>query len=83
MSRKRKRWVKQWIAKRRQYTHLNALNEVQLLDPKDSNNYFQINIDNYNQLLSMVAPLGYEKYTGELSLSSSTRRSTLLSVNKH
>lgn len=55
--RKRKRWVKQWISKRRQYTHLNVIKEVQLSDPKDFINYFRMDIDNYNKLLSMVAPL--------------------------
>jgi len=55
--RKRKRWVKQWISKRRQYPHLNVIKEVQLSDPKDFINYFRMNIDIYNQLLSMVAPL--------------------------
>jgi len=56
VSRKRKQWVKQWISKRRQYTHLNVINEVQLSDPRDFNNYFRMNIDIYNQLLCMVAP---------------------------
>lgn len=55
--RKRKRWVKEWISKRKQYTHLNLLNEVKVSDPKDFNNYFRMNFDNYNTLLSMVAPL--------------------------
>lgn len=63
VSRKRKRWVKQWISKRRQYTHLNVINEVQLSDPKDFNNYFRMNIDIYNQLLCMVAPFITKKNT--------------------
>lgn len=63
VSRKRKRWVKQWISKRRQYTHLNVINEVQLSDPKDFNNYFRMNIDIYNQLLCMVAPFIAKKNT--------------------
>lgn len=63
VSRKRKRWVKQWISKRRRYTHLNVINEVQLSDPKDFNNYFRMNIDIYNQLLCMVAPFITKKNT--------------------
>lgn len=58
VSRKRKRWVKQWISNRRQFFHLNVINEVQLSDPKDFNN-----IDIYNQLLCMVAPFITKKNT--------------------
>lgn len=56
-AKKKKRWVNEWIAKRRQYTHLNLLNVVRVSDPKDFHNYFRMDMETYNQLLSMVAPL--------------------------
>lgn len=36
----RKRWVKEWIAKRKKYCYLNLLKEIQLSDTKDYQNYF-------------------------------------------
>jgi len=59
----RKRWVKEWISKRNKYCHLNLLKEIQLSDPKDYQNYFRMNIDIYNKLLSMVEPLIIKKDT--------------------
>jgi len=38
----RKRWVKEWIFKRKKHSHLNLLKEVQLSDPQDYQNYFRI-----------------------------------------
>jgi len=37
---KRKRWIKEWIAKRKEYTHLNILNAIKLSNPKDVLNFF-------------------------------------------
>ena len=34
----RKRWVKEWISKRKKYCHLNLLKEIQLSDQKDYQN---------------------------------------------
>jgi len=31
----RKRWVKEWIAKRKKYNHLNILKEIELSDSND------------------------------------------------
>lgn len=59
----RKRWVKEWISKRKKYCHLNLLKEIQLPDPKDYQNYFRTNINIYNKLLSMVEPLIIKKDT--------------------
>jgi len=53
---KRKRWIKEWIAKRKEYTHLNILNEIKLSDPKDYQNYFRMSDVIYNQLLNMLRP---------------------------
>lgn len=53
----RKRWVKKWVAKRKKYCRLNLLKEIQLSDAKYYQNYFRMNINIYNKLLSMVEPL--------------------------
>lgn len=53
---KRKRWAKEWNAKRKKYTHLNILNKVLLSDPKDYQNYFRMSDVIYNQLLNMLRP---------------------------
>lgn len=53
---KRKRWIKEWITKRKEYTHLNILNEIKLSDPKDYKNYFRMSDVIYNELLNMLRP---------------------------
>ena len=37
-----KRWVKEWIAKRKKYCHLNILKEIQLSYARDYQNYFLV-----------------------------------------
>ncbi|KAL4142959.1 hypothetical protein QTP88_005347 [Uroleucon formosanum] len=49
--------------KRKKYCHLNLLKEIQLSDPKNYQNYFRMNINIYNKLLSMVEPLIIKKDT--------------------
>lgn len=59
VSRKLNQGVKQLISKRRQYTRLNVIREVQHSDPKNFINYFRMNIDNYNPLLSVIGTINH------------------------
>ena len=44
-----KRWVTEWIAKGKIFTHINFLNEIILMDMKDYN-YFRMNEVTYKKL---------------------------------
>ncbi|KAK9883246.1 hypothetical protein WA026_001435 [Henosepilachna vigintioctopunctata] len=37
---KRKRWMKEWLKKREQYSHILLLNEIRDTGPEDYKNYF-------------------------------------------
>lgn len=53
---KREKWAKDWLLKRKTYSHVNLLNELRF-EPLDFKNYLRMDEDTYRKLLSMVAPL--------------------------
>ncbi|KAK4876884.1 hypothetical protein RN001_009390 [Aquatica leii] len=53
---KRKRWVKNWLKKRVEYSHLVLLKEILEADAADYKNYFRMSATTFNKLLSMVKP---------------------------
>lgn len=53
---KKRRWVKKWIAKRKTFTHLNLLNYIKDTEPEDYRNYFRMSSDVYFELLNMLRP---------------------------
>lgn len=54
--RKRKRWVKDWMLKRNDYTHLNITQEMILGDDLDDySNYFRMSEDLFETLLTLVS----------------------------
>lgn len=53
---KRKRWVKDWLKKREQFSHMVLLKEILKTDADDYKNYFRMSDNLYNKLLSMVKP---------------------------
>ncbi|KAJ8921745.1 hypothetical protein NQ315_010655 [Exocentrus adspersus] len=55
-SKKRSRWTKNWLQKRRKYSHTNLLEELRL-EPRDWLNYMRMDINTYEELLCLVAPL--------------------------
>ena len=48
---RRKRWVKEWLLKRDQYTHLNLLNEILITDTNDYLNYFRMSAETFQLLI--------------------------------
>ncbi|XP_026810641.1 uncharacterized protein LOC113552131 [Rhopalosiphum maidis] len=53
---KREKRTKDWLLKRKTYSHVNLLNELRF-QPLDFKNYLRMDEDTYRNLLSMVAPL--------------------------
>lgn len=51
----RSKWDKGWLLKRRQFSHVNLLNELRL-EPGDWFNYLRMDEETYLELLSLVAP---------------------------
>lgn len=60
---RRKRWVKEWLLKRDQYTHLNLLNEILITDTSDYHNYFRMSAETFQLLVKMVEPYLVRKST--------------------
>ena len=55
-SRSRSIWAKEWLKKRRTYTHTNLLNELRFY-PDDFRNYLRMDESTYVHLLDLVGPL--------------------------
>lgn len=54
---KKRRWVKYWMTKKSQYSHLNLTQDMVLgNDLDDYENYFRMNEDLFEELLSLVSP---------------------------
>ncbi|XP_058826424.1 putative nuclease HARBI1 isoform X1 [Topomyia yanbarensis] len=52
----RRCWMKKWLEKRDQYTHVRLLREISISDEEDFRNYFRMNKETYEKLLKMVQP---------------------------
>ncbi|CAH2012676.1 unnamed protein product [Acanthoscelides obtectus] len=59
---KREKWCKDWILKRKSYSHVNLLNELKF-EPKDFQNYLRMDEKTYLKLLSLVSPFIIKKDT--------------------
>jgi hypothetical protein len=53
---KREVWCKDWLMKRKTYSHINLLRELKIF-PRDWHNYLRRNEETYLNLLSLVTPL--------------------------
>lgn len=60
---KRKRWMKEWLKKREQYSHVLLLNEIRITEPEDYKNYFRMNDITFEKLLKLVTPFLLRKDT--------------------
>ncbi|XP_050310828.1 putative nuclease HARBI1 [Anthonomus grandis grandis] len=52
----RTKWCKNWLLKRKTFSHINLLNEL-LLEPGDWHNYLRMDEATYLELLQLVTPL--------------------------
>lgn len=53
---KRAVWCKEWLMKRKTYSHINLLSELKIY-PRDWHNYLRMDEETYLNLLSFVSPL--------------------------
>lgn len=53
---KRSKWAKEWLLKRKQFSHVNLLCELRL-EPGDWFNYLRMDEETYLELLTLVTPL--------------------------
>jgi len=49
---KKRKWTKDWLLKRSQYSHVNLLNELQF-HPEDWHNYLRMDEETYLELLQL------------------------------
>lgn len=54
---RRNRWMKEWLKKREEYSHMRLLREIRLTDTEDFHNYFRMKERTFIKLLQMVEPL--------------------------
>lgn len=54
---KRSKWSKEWLLKRQRYSHTTLLMELATSEENDFRNYLRMDLDTYNELLSLVTPL--------------------------
>lgn len=56
-------WVKSWLKKRNEYSHMNLLLELKENNPYDFKNYLRMTEDEYKYLIDLVSPLIQKKNT--------------------
>lgn len=56
-------WMKEWLKKREQYSHVLLLNEIRDSDPDGHKNYFRMNEATFEILLNLVTPFLIRKDT--------------------
>lgn len=61
-TRKRSVWTKEWLLKRKIFSHINLLNELKI-HPVDWFNYLRMDEHTYFELLNLVTPLIMKKKT--------------------
>ena len=54
--RSRRVWVKPWLLKKQELSHVNLIRELQDI-PEDWKNYLRVNKENYLDLLERITPL--------------------------
>lgn len=54
---KKRVWVKQWMQKREEFTHLRLLKCIQSCEPLDVINYLRMDYGRFQEILILVAPL--------------------------
>lgn len=59
----RKYWMKTWLKKRNEYSHMNLLLELKENNPYDFKNYLRMTENEYKYLLDLVTPLIERKDT--------------------
>lgn len=50
----RRKWMKNWLSRRNDFSHMSLLRELRANDPNDYRNYLRMDEDTFNHLLSLV-----------------------------
>jgi len=53
---KKRRWMKEWLKKRNEYTHENLLKDLRLSEPSDFHNFLRLDATSFDELLQMITP---------------------------
>jgi hypothetical protein len=53
---KKRRWMKELLKKRNEYTHENLLKDLRLSEPSDFQKFLQLDATSFDELLKMVTP---------------------------
>jgi hypothetical protein len=53
---KKRRWMKEWLKKRNEYTHENLLKDLSLSEPNDFQNFLRLDATSFDELQKMVTP---------------------------
>jgi coproporphyrinogen III oxidase-like Fe-S oxidoreductase len=51
---KQRRWMKEWLKKRNEYTHENLLKDLRLSEPSDFQNFLRLDATSFDELLKIV-----------------------------
>jgi hypothetical protein len=51
---KKRRWMKEWLKKRKEYTHENLLKDLRLSEPSDFQHFPRLDATSFDELLKMV-----------------------------
>ena len=52
---KKRKWMKEWLKKRNEYTHENLLKDVRLSEPSDFPNFLRLDAS-FDELLKIITP---------------------------
>jgi hypothetical protein len=53
---KKRRWMKECLKKRNEYTHENLLKDLRLSEPSDFQNFLRLDATSFDDLLKMIMP---------------------------
>lgn len=53
---KRRAWARDWLLKRKKFSHVNLLHEVLVSTPKDFQNYFRMTNTCFQEMLNVIGP---------------------------
>ena len=53
---KKRRWMKEWLKRRNEYTHENILKDLRLSEPSDFQNFLRLDTTSFDELLKVITP---------------------------
>ena len=50
----KRRWMKEWLKKRNEYTHEHLLKDLRLSEPSDFENFLRLDATSFDELLKII-----------------------------